>query len=168
LGSRGCTAGSHGWDWPGLRQRCLREARRLLPEPEDAEEAVQEALVRAWRSRPTTEGLESPVAWTLHITRNEALRVLERRKRLRERELPQEHAAEPMGEDGRLDELVSATATAQAVAALEPEERELIRLRYVRDLSQPEVARHLALPEGTVKVRLHRVRGRLRKALEDQ
>ena len=140
----------------------------MLREPEDAEEAVQEALVRAWRARPTTEGLDSPVAWTLQITRNEALRVLERRNRLRERELPEERAVEPSGEDGRLDELVSATATAQAVAELDPEERKLIGLRYVHDLSQPEVARHLDLPEGTVKVRLHRVRGRLRKALEDQ
>jgi RNA polymerase sigma-70 factor, ECF subfamily len=140
----------------------------LLSEPEDAEEAVQEALIRAWRARPTAEGLDSPTAWTLQITRNEALRVLARRKRLRERELPEEHAAEPIGEDGRLDDLLSATSTAQAVAALDPEERKLIGLRYVRDLSQPEVARCLDLPEGTVKVRLHRVRGRLRKALEDQ
>lgn len=151
-----------------MRQRCLREARRLLAEPEDAEEAVQEALVRAWRSAPTADGLESPVAWTLQITRNEALRVLERRKRLHARELPEEHAAEPVSDDERLDDLVAATATAQAVAALDPDEQKLIGLRYVRDLSQPEMARFLDLPEGTVKVRLHRVRGRLRKALEDQ
>jgi RNA polymerase sigma-70 factor, ECF subfamily len=146
----------------------MREARRWLSEPDDAEEAVQEALVRAWRARPTTAGLESPTAWTLQITRNEALRVLERRNRLHARELPEEHAVEPISEDVRLDDLVSATATAQAVAALDPDERRLIGLRYVRDLSQPEVARHLDLPEGTVKVRLHRVRGRLRKALEEQ
>ena len=94
--------------------------------------------------------------------------MLERRRRLHSRELPEDHAAEPVSEDMRLEDLVSATATAQAVAALDPEERRLIGLRYVRDLSQPEVARHLDLPEGTVKVRLHRVRGRLRKALEEQ
>jgi RNA polymerase sigma-70 factor (ECF subfamily) len=146
----------------------LREARRWLSEPHDAEEAVQEALVRVWRARPTTAGLESPTAWTLQVTRNEALRVLERRRRLHSRELPEEHAVEPVSEDVRLDDLVMATATAQAVAGLDPDERRLIGLRYVRDLSQPEVARHLDLPEGTVKVRLHRVRGRLRKALEEQ
>lgn len=94
--------------------------------------------------------------------------MLERRRRLHSRELPEDRAAEPVSEDMRLEDLVSATATAQAVAALDPEERRLIGLRYVRDLSQPEVARHLDLPEGTVKVRLHRVRGRLRKALEEQ
>ena len=94
--------------------------------------------------------------------------MLERRRRLHSRELPEEHAAEPVSEDVRLDDLVMATATAQAVALLDPDERQLIGLRYVRDLSQPEVARYLDLPEGTVKVRLHRVRGRLRKALEEQ
>ena len=125
-------------------------------------------MVRVWRARPTTAGLESPTAWTLQVTRNEALRVLERRRRLHSRELPEDHAAEPVSEDVRLDDLVMATATAQAVAGLNPDEQRLIGLRYVRDLSQPEVARHLDLPEGTVKVRLHRVRGRLRKALEDE
>src|SRR3954462_13109938 len=113
--SREGSSTSQGWDWPRVRQRCLREARRLLVEPEDAEEAVQEALVRAWRSAPTADGLESPVAWTLQITRNEALRVLERRKRLHARELPEKHAAEPVSDDERLDDLVAATATAQAV-----------------------------------------------------
>lgn len=157
-----------GWDWLTLRQRCLREARRVLREPDEAEEAVQEALLRAWRARPTAEGLESPLAWTLQITRNEALRVLERKRRLLAREVPEEQVAEPAGEDTRLEQIVSSSAAIQAVAALDPEEQRLIGLRYVRDLSQPEVARQLDLPEGTVKACLSRIRGRLRQALEDQ
>jgi RNA polymerase sigma-70 factor (ECF subfamily) len=42
----------------------------------------------------------------------------------------------------------------------------VLHLRYAEDLTQIEVARRLGLPEGTVKVRLHRARGRLRRALE--
>jgi RNA polymerase sigma-70 factor (ECF subfamily) len=53
-----------------------------------------------------------------------------------------------------------------AVRTLDESERLLVLLRYWADLTQPEVARLTKLPEGTVKVRLHRARQRLRAALE--
>lgn len=134
---------------------------------EDAEEAVQEALVRAWRAGHRTAGIESPTAWLLQITRNESFRVLERRSRLRKRELPEQSAAEPSAEDGRIEQLVSQAPARQALRRLEPSERELLLLRYGEDLSQPELARRLDLPEGTVKVRLHRIRKRFAEALEE-
>ena len=134
---------------------------------EDAEEAVQEALVRAWRAGHGTAAIESPMAWLLQITRNESFRVLERRSRLRTRELPEQSAAEPSEEDGRIEQLVSQSPTRQALRRLEPDERALLFLRYGEDLSQPELARRLDLPEGTVKVRLHRIRKRFAEALEE-
>jgi RNA polymerase sigma factor (sigma-70 family) len=54
----------------------------------------------------------------------------------------------------------------RAVGGLSVADRQLLALRYERDLTQPEVARMLGIPEGTVKIRLHRLRGRLRKALD--
>lgn len=93
--------------------------------------------------------------------------MLERRSRVRTRELPEGSAAEPGAEDRRLEQLVSVSATRQAIGRLAPDDRTLLLLRYGEDLSQPEVARRLDLPEGTVKVRLHRVRQQLRKALEE-
>jgi RNA polymerase sigma-70 factor, ECF subfamily len=128
---------------------------------------VQEALARAWRAGSRAEDIESPVAWLLQITRNESLRVLERRSRLRARELPADTAEEPCEDDVRIDQLVSQSSMREALRRLAPEDRALLHLRYGEDLSQPEVARRLALPEGTVKVRLHRVRKRLRQALEE-
>lgn len=133
---------------------------------EDAEEAVQEALARAWRAGPRT-AIESPTAWLLQITRNESLRVLERRSRLRSRELPELFAAEPCAEDGRLEQLVAQSHTRQALHRLAPDDRALLLLRYGEDLTQPELARRLDLPEGTVKVRLHRIRKRFAEALEE-
>jgi len=93
--------------------------------------------------------------------------VLERRSRIMRRELPEDSADEPCEEDRRLEELVSQSDTREALARLSETERELLLLRYGEDLSQPEVARRLDIPEGTVKVRLHRVRKRLRQALEE-
>jgi RNA polymerase sigma-70 factor (ECF subfamily) len=86
---------------------------------------------------------------------------MERRNRRTAREVmtpvePERAGAEP------IDDLLSTMATQQALARLRPDERALLHLRYRADLSQAEVARRLDMPVGTVKVRLHRIRKRLR------
>jgi RNA polymerase sigma-70 factor, ECF subfamily len=52
-----------------------------------------------------------------------------------------------------------------ALNRLDERERLLLRLRYDEDLTQAAIARRLGIPEGTVKVRLHRVRAKLRRAI---
>lgn len=128
---------------------------------------MQEALARAWRAHRRAGGIESPTAWLLQITRNESLRVLERRARLRRRELPDRSVEEPCAEDGQIEQLVSQAPTRQALHRLDPADRTLLLLRYGEDLTQPELAKRLDLPEGTVKVRLHRIRKRFADALEE-
>src|SRR5437660_527962 len=66
------------WDWALIRQRCAAEAVRILRRHHDAEEVVQEAMARAWRSRGSCQNPEAPLAWCLQITRNEALRLVGR------------------------------------------------------------------------------------------
>src|SRR5436309_11951235 len=70
------------WDWPLIRKRCAAEAFRILRRDHDADEAVQEALVRAWRGRASCRTPEAPLPWCLQITRNEALRLIGRRRGL--------------------------------------------------------------------------------------
>lgn len=53
-----------------------------------------------------------------------------------------------------------------ALQRLSEHDRQLIRLRYEEDLTQTAIASRLALPEGTVKVRLHRLRHKLRRELD--
>jgi RNA polymerase sigma-70 factor, ECF subfamily len=154
------------WDWEQARRRCLRETRSVLREPADAEEAAQEALLRAWRSRRTCAG--SPLPWIGQIARNEAFRLRERRQRLSLREIPDgdvlARSASPVPVESALDAL----SFDQLVSGLRADDRRLIELRYVDDLSQPEVAKRLRMPEGTVKVRLHRLRKRLRQVVGEQ
>src|ERR1700733_2756784 len=68
------------WNWSQIRERCSVEARRMLRQPQDAEEVVQEALARAWRSRRACRTPETPLPWCLQITRNEALRLMQRQR----------------------------------------------------------------------------------------
>jgi RNA polymerase sigma-70 factor, ECF subfamily len=156
---------SRGWDWAGLRSRCLREARRVLPGAE-AEEAVQEALIRAWTRRDACRTPEAPLPWMLEITRNEARRLLQRRAR-RLRQARAEPAPLEEGEDDRLTGATTRVTVEQALARLQGADQDVLRLRYADDLTQAEVARRLGVPEGTAKVRLHRARRRLRTLLED-
>ncbi len=146
------------------RSRCLREARRVLRDREDAEEAVQEAMTRAWRRRAACESQDDPLGWLLRITHNEALRILKGRSRRSEREIMSPLEPPRTESEDPIDVLLADLAARDMLACLRPEERVLIHLRYRHDLSQAEVARRLDLPEGTVKVRLHRIRARLRNA----
>ena len=142
------------WDWNCVHRLALGEARRILGVGPDAEDAAQDATIRAWRRRGTCR--DAPGPWVRAIARNEALRTAGRRRD----EAPLEAAdglatdAPPEPYDVRV-----------AVRALEEPDRLLLLLRYWADLTQPELARVTSLPEGTVKVRLHRARQRLRVAL---
>ena len=155
------------WQWEPARQRCLREARRILGNRDDAEEVVQEALVRAWRKRHALRNPAASLPWMLQITRNEAMRFAAQRQRRRASEVPEAEPAPGRGArvaNHPLDDALMTLATEQALRSLRPDERRLIRLRYMEDLTQCQVAEALGVPEGTVKVRLHRARARLRGA----
>jgi len=152
------------WDWAAAHARCLREARRILPSERDAEDAVQEAFIRAWRHRSACRTPQRPLPWLLQITRREALRIHRRARPAGELENGQ---AEAVADKGGWDEqALIRVDLGRALDGLSPDDRRLLELRYGEDLTQPRVAEILDLPEGTVKVRLSRLRTRLRGALE--
>jgi RNA polymerase sigma-70 factor, ECF subfamily len=165
LGARRKPSSAPDWDWFSARRICLREARRFLAQA-DAEDAVQNALTRAWKSRASCRTPEAPLPWLLRITRNEALRALEGRRRISERE----PSADAMQIDepapaSELDAVLGDLALNARLARLRPEERDLVRLRYVDDVPDCELARIFQVSEATVRVRLHRIRERARKLL---
>lgn len=157
------------WNWNLMRAAATREARRFLMTTHDVDEAVQEALVRAWRRRGSCRG-DDQMPWVRQIARNEALRLIDRSRRRLEHELLDDDTllVTVVDEDAREaeDELLLRVDVEELIGRLSVADRQLLALRYEQDLSQPEVARMLGIPEGTVKIRLHRLRGRLRKALE--
>jgi RNA polymerase sigma factor (sigma-70 family) len=133
----------------------------VLPAP--AEEAVQEAFLRAWRSRAACRNPEASLPWLLQITRNDAFRL--RRRGPLEQSAPEEVLAR--GEhDPWLEVLPNRLEVQRALAELSDEDRKLLSLRYAEDLTRPRLAELLEIPEGTVKVRLHPLRKRLRLALD--
>lgn len=145
------------WDWEELRKTCLQVTRRYARNSAEAEDSAQNALLRAWRNKAKLRDGERRKEWVSRIARNEALR--ERERRVPD---PIEDFDSGGEEDPRLPAIIDREAVGGALRSLSAQERELIRLRYETDLTQSAIADHLGIPEGTVKVRLYRVRDKLR------
>lgn len=151
------------WDWEQVLRWCETETRRTLGAGACADDAAQEAALRAWRRHHQCHSAPGRRAWVRAIARNEALRVVAARRP----EEPLTERAEPRtpeGADGTTHERLDVW---RALAGLGPSERELAGLRYWADLTQAEAAERLGLPEGTAKVRLHRLRSTLRAQLAE-
>lgn len=152
------------WDWCEARAICLRAALRHTRNLSDAEDVAQEAAIRAWRRRGSLRDEDRRAEWLGRIARNEA-------HRLRERRSWEQASEEPLRgseNDGALERVVEGANVQNAISELAGSDRELLGLRYEDDLTQRAIADKLGLPEGTVKVRLHRVRAKLRTALSDR
>ena len=131
----------------------------MLRDPEAADEAAQEAMTRAWRQRRSSNNPSAPGPWVAQIARNEALRLWQREQRRQAHSGDVEE--EPAAGEPLEDQMIRRVSVHQALQTLTDEERRLVSLRYESDLAHPAIAEYLGLPEGTVKVRLHRIRKRL-------
>jgi RNA polymerase sigma-70 factor, ECF subfamily len=152
---------NESWDWDEVHRTCLGFAFRYAKNRTEAEDIAQDSVVRAWRKRSTLRNSEARKSWLGTIVRNEALREFARK-----RPDPTDVIEFAHGSD---DERVLATVErADLHAALErlnKRDRQLVRLRYDEDMTQEAIAHRLGIPLGTVKVRLHRVRAKLRREI---
>jgi RNA polymerase sigma-70 factor, ECF subfamily len=141
----------------------VRLAYRYTSNPSEAEDVAQEALLRAWRRRSTLRDASRRKEWLGTIVRNEAFRL-----HARMRPDPVAEIEEKEGvEDERLVSTVERADLHAALERLNERDRQLLHLRYDEDLTQQAIARRLGLPDGTVKVRLHRLRHKLRRVMAE-
>jgi RNA polymerase sigma-70 factor (ECF subfamily) len=135
-------------------------AYRYASNPSEAEDIAQDALLRAWRRRSTLRDADRRVQWLAAIVRNEAFR-----QHARVRPDPTSTIEEHEGvEDAQVVATVEQADLHEALKRISDRDRRLLAMRYEEDLTQSAIAERLGIPEGTVKVRLHRARNRLRRA----
>lgn len=139
-----------------------------------AEDLVQDAMLRAWRSWETYEPGTNCRAWLMTILRNTFVNEFRERKRrpdvvdydaVGERPVwSQLKEEDPSGDffDRIIDDEV-----VRAIESLDDEFRVTLVLSDVDGLSYAEIAEQLGIPEGTVKSRLYRARRRLQEELYD-
>jgi RNA polymerase sigma-70 factor (ECF subfamily) len=132
----------------------------------DAEDAVQDALVKAWGALGRFRAGEPLRPWLLQIAANEARnrrRSAGRRDRLALAAASLSGEAAPSPEDAVLD-AAQRTELLAALEELPADARDVLACRYLLDLSEEETAAALDLARGTVKSRTSRALDRLKEA----
>jgi RNA polymerase sigma-70 factor (ECF subfamily) len=135
-------------------------ARRLLGNDDEAQDAAQEAFVRALAALPGFRGESSFRTWICRIVTRLCFDQL-RARPLRPAPLKETDSAVAHAEQEILDRAV----LEKAIADLAPMYRAVIVLRHVEQLSYEEISKILKLPLGTVKTHISRAREHLRKEL---
>ena len=136
----------------------------ILRDPEQAKDAVQNTLVRAWRDLPTLRDPDLFDAWVHRMLVNACIDEARRLRRHRvDVELTNLHAPAVAGIESAV---VDRDQIERGFLRLEPDARALIVLHHYLDLPLPEVATTLGIPLGTAKSRLHRAIQVMRAALD--
>jgi RNA polymerase sigma-70 factor (ECF subfamily) len=149
----------------GTLERLLNVAHRILRDAALAEDATQQALLRAWRDLPDLKDPERFEAWVYRLL----LRACYDEARQRRRWLlaPRTPSVEePRTPDDGLNVIVDRDQLERGLAKLSVDHRAVLVLHYYLDLPLERVAETLDVPIGTVYSRLHRAQRSLRGAIE--
>lgn len=154
-----------------------RLANKILDNPQDAEDVLQETFIKAYQNLAGFDGRSSILTWLYRIATNESLMALRRKKRATV------SIDAPDNDDGEQEpleivdwccmpeeELMSSETKAylkQAIDSLSPNLRVVFLLRDIEGLSTEEVSDVLGLSEMAVKTRLSRARFKLRELLSE-
>lgn len=126
----------------------------MLRNESDCEDAVQEALLRAWQKRGTLRDMAAFRSWLCRIVANTCTELLRRKQRTTLTDIPEEM---PAPQSDAIDHM----AVMDALAELTPQMRVCMTLHYLDGWRVPEIAQMLDIPEGTVKTRLMHARKRM-------
>jgi RNA polymerase sigma-70 factor, ECF subfamily len=145
-----------------LLPMAFRLAFGMLRNRDDAEDAVQEAALKAWRKRSTFHAGAEPRPWFLAIVANECRMARRRRVWLLFDWLKPDHMP--------LTSAAAETDTAEqlrwALGRVDSKTRLVLVLRFYLDLSNEDVGRTLGISAAAARVRVHRALGRLRPVIE--
>lgn len=132
---------------------CLRS----LQHRQDAEDACQRVFLRAWRSRNSYDPTRPLGAWLTGITRRVILDIYDERSRYSRVTETVEHNAQAVEAAPTLDQsVVDRVLVTDALERLKPPQGDILRMAFVQDLPQAEIARRLDMPVGTVKSHVNR------------
>ncbi len=143
--------------------RMVGAAGLMLRSHDGADDAVQEALVRAWRDLPTLRDPDRFEAWLYRVLVRACHDQL--RRSASRPTVGDPDDAWPFSVVDPADRLVDRAAIDSALARLTPDQRTVLILRYYLDLTVEQIADIVGVPAGTVKSRTHRALDAMRAAM---
>lgn len=145
--------------------RLMALARRMLRDEAEAEDVVQEALLRLWRSADGWRPGEAKLStWLYRVAANLCIDRLRRRKRLSDAAPPEQEDESPSALSGLAADERGA-ALREALEALPDRQRQAITLRHMAEMSNPEIAARMELSVEAVESLLARGRRSLARSL---
>ncbi|TKJ43945.1 RNA polymerase subunit sigma-70 [candidate division TA06 bacterium B3_TA06] len=139
---------------------------RMLHNRADADDAVQEAFVKAYRSLKRFRGEARFSTWLYRIALNHILNRLRRGSRMREADLDLERMPSILTPSYATRQKELEVAVARATDQLPPRQRAIFHMRYEEEHSHAEIAEILGISEGAVKASYHHAVTKLRKSLK--
>ncbi|MFN0133374.1 MAG: RNA polymerase sigma factor [Phycisphaerales bacterium] len=129
-----------------------------------ADDVLQVVMLEIWRSHAVrySPALGSAEAWLLRLARSRAIDAARRRSRRSAADL--DATPEPVARLAS-EPLSSDSSLARAISSLSEDERQPLLLAFAVGLTREQIATHLNVPVGTVKTRIHRAVGNLRRAI---
>jgi RNA polymerase sigma-70 factor (ECF subfamily) len=142
---------------------------RMLGDPDEADEVVQEAFVRAWKRLSEFDPAQRFYPWVFTIARNRCLNAIRRRRTwgfvsLSGDDPPALAAREAAG--AQVEDRELGGALEECLETLSNDQREVFDLRHGEGFKYAEIAAALEISHGTVMSRLHRAREKMRECLE--
>jgi len=138
-----------------------------LGDREQAAEVLHEVMLEVWRRAGGFEGRSRALTWILGIAHHKIVDALRRGRRWRPEVPPGEDVPDtalPTPFE-RLEQGERRDVVRRALEGLSDAHREVVHLAFYQDLSYPEIARLLDVPQGTVKTRMFHARKALRRRL---
>lgn len=148
------------------RDRMARFAHHMLGNREDAEDALQDAFVRAYRALPRCANPERFDAWLFRILVNRCRTRGARRTRLERTFVQDEVALDRAAEPHPADRLALGFEIRHALAQLDEAQREAFLMKHVEDLEYEEMSAMTGVGVSALKMRVKRACDRLRSILE--
>ncbi len=142
--------------------RAYRLAGLILGNQQDAEDATQDALMRAWAASSSLHSWDDFQAWFDRILVNLCRDRLRRRRLLRFVPIGGEH---DRPDSDQFQQVIAQDELLRAMSVLDGDLRTVVVLRYWADLSVDAIAQRVGAPSGTVKSRLNRAMGLMRDAV---
>ena len=147
--------------------RLLARARRIVVDPDLAEDVVQEAFLRAWRACSSFDPAGGPrVNWLLVITANTAVDAVKARVRRPPLASGSDQQDAPEAGLSDIDRFILRSQLRQALSGVRPHHRDAVVETVLRDRPYAEVATELGITPATLRTRVHYGLRRLRCLLE--
>ena len=140
-------------------------ARRILRDVDQADDAVQQAFVVAWRELPTLRDAERFESWSTRILVRICFVTARTSRRAAVRLVPLDLVVEPSMSDAA-EAVARRDQLERGFRRLPPEQRAVLVMRHYLGLEPTEIAAVLGIPAGTVRSRLHHAHREMRAALE--